>query len=162
MAFSRARFIGAIGRRLIRLRKHLNYSLEEMARKLGLSKSGYYKNEGGLSFPGLETLDCLQRDYDISMDWLMFEKGPMHFQEKQPEPQPEPEPEKVEKKETLDLEELSPDVRELLEYMEGDRLLKHEVLVYFYRYKERKEHQGLKESPLAGDLPPDPAESSQD
>lgn len=109
MAFNRARFIGAIGGRLIRLRQHLKYSLEEMARKLGLSKSGYYKNEGGLSFPGLETLDCLQRDYDISMDWLMFEKGPMHYQAKQPEPAPE----KVEKKETLDLENISPDVREL-------------------------------------------------
>ncbi len=156
MAFNRARFIGAIGGRLIRLRKHLNYSLEEMARKLGLSKSGYYKNEGGLVFPGLETLDCLQRDYDISMDWLIFEKGPMHYQEK------EPEPEKMEEKETLDLENISPDVRELLEYMEGDRLLKHEVLVYFYRYKEKKDHQGVKESPLAGDLPPGPVESSQD
>jgi hypothetical protein len=107
-------------------------------------------------FFSMEILDCLQRDFDISMDWLMFEKGAMHYQEKQPEPQPEPGPEKVEKKETLDLEELSPDVCELLEYMEGDRLLKHEVLVYFYRYKERKEHEGVKESPLAGDLQSDP------
>jgi hypothetical protein len=29
--------------------------------------------------------------------------------------------------------------------MEQDRLLAHEVLVYFYKYKEKKEHGGLPE-----------------
>jgi hypothetical protein len=65
---------------------------------------------------------------------LIFNKGPVHYKEKVPRPQPQPEP----AKETL-----------ALEYMEHDRLLKHEVPVYFYKYKEKKEHQGegVKEPP---------------
>jgi transcriptional regulator with XRE-family HTH domain len=141
MAFKRAVLLKQIGRRLRGLRKQLNYSLEEMAVKLGRSKSGYFKNENGLTIPGLATMYRLQADFDISMDWLIFNKGPVHYQDKQPEP----EPERVEEdeKKTEDLENISADVRELLEYMERDRLLAHEVLVYFYKYKERKEHQGL-------------------
>jgi transcriptional regulator with XRE-family HTH domain len=110
-----------------------------MARKLELSRSGYYKNEGGLAFPRLETLDILQRNYDISMDWFIFNKGPVHFKEKQPESPPEPG--KAEEKETPATENISDDVRELLEYMDQDRLLKHEVLVYFYKYREKKEQK---------------------
>jgi hypothetical protein len=37
-------------------------------------------------------------------------------------------------------------MRELFEFMESDNLFKHEVLVYFYKYKEKKEQQGLKET----------------
>jgi transcriptional regulator with XRE-family HTH domain len=149
MAFNRRRLIVEIGQRLRRLREQLNYSLDQMAAKFGLSKSGYFKNENGRRFPGLDTLNLLQRDMDISMDWLIFNKGPVHYKEKVPQPQPQPEPEKAAGKETPALENVGPDVRELLEYMEHDRLLKHEVLVYFYKYKEKKEHQGegVKEPP---------------
>jgi transcriptional regulator with XRE-family HTH domain len=141
MAFKRARLLQEIGRRLRGLRKQLNYSLEEMAGKMGRSKSGYFKNENGITLPGLATMHRLQEDFDISMDWLIFNKGPVHYQEKQPEPQPVIVEE--DEKKTKDLENISADVRELLAYMERDRLLAHEVLVFFYKYKERKEHQGL-------------------
>ena len=118
-----------LGRRLRRVRKQLNYSLGEMAGKLGVSKSGYYKNEKGITFPGVLTLDHLQWAYDISMDWLIFNKGPVFYKEKLPELSPQ---------ETLDI---SSDVREMLEQMAHDRLLEHEVLAFFYKYKENK-HQG--------------------
>ncbi|NIM17322.1 MAG: helix-turn-helix domain-containing protein [Candidatus Aminicenantes bacterium] len=139
MAFKRAVLLKEIGRRLRGLRKQLNYSLEEMAGKLGRSKSGYFKNENGITLPSLATMHHLQADLDISMDWLIFNKGPIHYQDKQPEPQRVEEDEKK----TKDLENISADVWELLAYMERDRLLAHEVFVYFYKYKERKEHQGL-------------------
>jgi len=51
-------------------------------------------------------------------------------------------PEKEDEKKFLNLETVSSHVRELLEYMERDPLLQHEVLVHFYKYKERKAHQG--------------------
>jgi transcriptional regulator with XRE-family HTH domain len=137
MAFKRVRLLKEIGRRLRGLRKQFNYSLEEMAGKMGRSKSGYFKNENGITLPGLATMYRLQEDFDISMDWLLFNKGPVHYLEKQPEKVEEDE------KKTEDLENISADVRELLAYMERDRLLAHEVLVFFYKYKERKEHQGL-------------------
>jgi len=115
--------VAGTGRRLRQLRNHFNYSLDEMARKLGLSKSGYFKNEGGFTFPGLKTLDRLQRSYDISMDWLIFNRGPMYYKQKAP----------VEKKPGL--EEQSPEVRQLLAAMEQDPRLKHEILAYFFKYQ---------------------------
>lgn len=115
-----------LGRRLRRVRKQLNYSLGEMAGKLGVSKSGYYKNEKGITFPGVLTLDHLQWTYDISMDWLIFNKGPVFYKEKLPE----------HSQETLDV---SSDVREMLEHMGRDRLLEHEVLAFYYKYKEKKQ-----------------------
>jgi len=133
MALHKLKFLEIVGRQMLKLRKHLNYSCGEMSRKLGLSKSGYYKNENGITFPRLDTLDLLQRDFDISMDWLIFNKGPMHYEERHPE--------KRDEKEFLNLEKVSSHVRELLEYMERDPLLQHEVLVHFYKYKERKAHQ---------------------
>jgi hypothetical protein len=76
----------------------------------------------------------LRRDFDISMDWLIFNRGPMHYGER--------EPEKVDETKYLSLANLSPHVRELLETMARDPLLQHEVLVHFFKYKERKQHQG--------------------
>ncbi len=152
MTFKRDRLVYEIGRRLRKLREQFNYSPDQMASKLGLSPSGYFKNEHGRRFPGLDTLNLLQRDWDISMDWFIFNKGPVHFKKKQPEPQPPAEPEKT-AKETLTLENVGPDVGELLEYMEQDRLLKHEVLVYFYKYKESKERQKPAAPPPPGDDP---------
>ncbi len=134
MALHKLEFLEIVGRQMLKLRKHLNYSCGEMSRKLGLSGSGYYKNENGITFPRVDTLDLLQRDFDISMDWLIFNKGPMLYGERHPE--------KRDEKEFLNLEKLSSHVRELLEYMERDPLLQHEVLVHFYKYKERKGHQG--------------------
>lgn len=65
------------------------------------------------------------------MDWLFFNKGPVHFREKEAN---ENEPA------GLNLEKLSPYVRELIEYMEKDPLLQHEILVQFFKYKEKKEN----------------------
>jgi hypothetical protein len=76
------------------------------------------------------------------MDWLIFNKGPMHYGERQPE--------KGDEKKALNLETVSPHVQELLEYMERDPLLQHEVLVHFYKYKERKANQGSVPEEVSG------------
>ena len=83
MALHKPNFLEIVGRQMLKLRKHLNYSCGKMARKLGISNSGYYKNENGITFPRVDTLALLQREFDISMDWLIFNKGPMHYGERQ-------------------------------------------------------------------------------
>lgn len=150
MTFNRDRLVYEIGRRLRKLREQLKFSPNQMAAKLGLSSSGYFKNEHGRRFPGLDTLNLLQQDWDISMDWFIFNKGPVLYKEKQPEPKTPAEPGKTETK-SLTPDDVGADVYELLEYMRQDRLLKHEVLVYFYKYKEKKGHQKPAESPSPGD-----------
>ena len=135
--------VAGTGRRLRQLRNHFNYSLDEMARKLGLSKSGYFKNEGGFSFPGLKTLDLLQRSYDISMDWFLFAKGPMNYTQK---PSVQPPEENVNERA---LKDISPETLSLVEYMEQDPLLRAEMLVHYYRYREKRESvvSGKKSAP---------------
>jgi len=86
-----------IGARLEGLRRQLDFTRDEMAVHFSLTRNGYAKNERGDTFPGLDTLFRLSKNYDISMDWLIFDKGPMAYREKEavvvPPPEaPAPEP----------------------------------------------------------------------
>lgn len=130
MARNDRKTVQEIGNRLKDLREHLKFSRQEFALRLGIAMNGYSKNEMGMNLPGMPTLKRLAKDFNISMDWLFFNRGNMFFQEKLPEVT------KVEEKKIPPLEETEPDVRELFEFMRKDPLLRHEVLVYFYRYKK--------------------------
>lgn len=116
-----------VGQRLRLLRNQYNYSVSEMGQKLGLSRSGYSKNENGVTLPKLETLQRLEKDLDISMNWLFFNKGPIHYKDLL-----------VEKglvKKALSLEKITPEATDLFELMEKDFLFRHEIMTFFYKYK---------------------------
>ncbi len=68
--------------RLKQLRVQLGCSRKEMAARVGLSHGSYGKCENGYYAPGIETLNRLTAEFDISLDWLFFNKGPMVFKEK--------------------------------------------------------------------------------
>ncbi len=127
MPKTRGTFYQGVGERLAKVRRHLNYSRPEMARILGLKNSGYSKNESGETFPGVNTLSLLQKNFDISMDWLLFNKGPMVFKDKPPLEQ-----------QAFDFVSQSQELGELLKSIEQDPQLKHEILAYFYQYKSKK------------------------
>ncbi len=133
-----------IGTRLRKLREQFNLSQGVMARRFDLSNSGYFKNETGNSFPGLRTLYRLSTEHGISMDWLLFGKGPMYYKGKEKEVELERAVEQL-KKELVKKEEeknasidMKPEVRELLDYMAGIPLLYHEILVHFQDFKVKK------------------------
>jgi transcriptional regulator with XRE-family HTH domain len=137
MALGKRKALQEIGSRMGKFRKEIKYSQDKMAAFLGLSRSGYSKNETGETFPRLPTLELLSADFDVSMDWLLLNKGPMYYKEKaQPETAGEG---KASESEALNA--LTPDVRELLEYMGRDKLLLHEVLAYFYKYKKKNKEE---------------------
>ncbi|MCX6579854.1 MAG: helix-turn-helix transcriptional regulator [Candidatus Aminicenantes bacterium] len=121
---------GGVARRLAKLRYLYNYPLQEMARRVGLSSSGYFKNENGVSFPKLETLQRLEKDFDVSMDWLIFNKGPIHYKDVLAG--------KGVEKISPSLEATVPEIKELMGCMEQDILFRHEVLVFFYKYRNKK------------------------
>ena len=82
-----------LGSRLHQLRLHLQFSRGKMADKLGLHPNTVNRYERDDTIPGMVPLSRLQKDYDVSMDWLLFNKGPMFFREKDPaaeEPAPPP------------------------------------------------------------------------
>lgn len=124
-------FISDVSKRLRSVRKEHEYTRREMALRLGISQGNYYKNESALSLPRTDTLYRLHTDFDISVDWLLFGSQPMHNKEKQPVIAAEAK--------TTGLENILPDARELLDAMEQDHVLRHEVLLYFYKYKKSQE-----------------------
>jgi transcriptional regulator with XRE-family HTH domain len=124
-------FISDLSKRLRLVRKEHQYTRREMALRLGISPANYYKNETAVSMPRTDTLYRLHTDFDISLDWLLFGSQPMHNKEKQPVIAAETK--------TTGLENILPDARELLDTMEQDHVLRHEVLLYFYKYKQSRE-----------------------
>ncbi len=114
------------GLRLRKIRDQLRLSRVEMAARMGIKPVGYYKNENGETFPSLRSLARLEKDFDISMDWFIFNKGPMFFKEKQQE-----------KKEEINTPN-GVETTKLFKQMEQDPRLRHEVLAYYYKYNENK------------------------
>jgi len=140
-----------VGKRLKKIRLELKYSKKQMAQRLGVNLNSYYKNENGTSFPWLYSLYRLHKDIGISMDWLIFDYGPMYLKEKEPG---KPAKEELVKELAIKAEqakeagqegvkkpwweETMPDAKDLLEYMAQDPLFRYKVFVYLYKYKENK------------------------
>lgn len=154
---NRKQLLQEISARLDTLRKHLNLSREEMASHCGLTISGYAKNERGNTFLGFDTLARLGKTFDISLDWLILDKGPIYYRLKEGEAKPaEPdeakpavEGETLETVNTLPqafspgrggvqfpagLEGVGFDVEQMLERMALDPQFRYEVLASFHKY----------------------------
>jgi transcriptional regulator with XRE-family HTH domain len=127
----------SVGQRLKEIRIKLNYTPDWMASKLEIDRTTYYRDENGESLPGLESLNYLHKYFGVSMDWFLFGTGPMYYKEKE---QAKP-PEVIIETKPHPLEELMPDVKELWDYMVQDPQLRHETMLNFYKYKERKENK---------------------
>ncbi len=124
--------------RIIELRRSLNYSTKKMGDCLWASQTSYRRYEQGKILPGYPGLYAIAENLGISLDWLVCGKGPVYYKEKEKNDRAE------EKKETLQdlltgssLEE----IKDLLENMNRIPLLRHEILVYFYKFKA--EHKDL-------------------
>ena len=127
-----------VGIKMRNLRKSLKLSNSRMAARLNVSRGTYSRNEEGKSMPGVATLIKLNKDYNISLEWLLLNKGPMYYPEEPPEEikeePPEPHPA------IRLLESLGSESEELLEHMDRIPLLRHKVMVLFHTFKEdRKE-----------------------
>jgi transcriptional regulator with XRE-family HTH domain len=134
-----------LGAKLKKLRQHFDLTRLQMASRFKVTPSAYSKNESGLTFPGLPSLRALCLELDVSMDWLLFDKGPMIFEKKAPPPETAKQP-PVEKKAeeepipdkkaaTPAAKELAPDVKELFEHMENIPLLHYQILAQFQQFK---------------------------
>lgn len=160
----------AVAVRLKTVREQAGCTMREMAVRLHITSGAYSKNERGLNFPGLDTLRCLARDFDVSMDWLLFEKGPMYNKEKEQREkeleqtmetmkqtvqtleqnleelkgQLEEERKKQEKaaQERANAIEMNPEVRELLDNMERDPIFYHTLMLNFQEHKLEKNELG--------------------
>jgi len=137
MGKSRGRSLRGLGSRLQTLRLHLRYSISKMANKLGVHPNTVCRYESGDIIPGFLCLSRLQKDCDVSMDWLLFNRGPMFFPEKGPGIEEAAPP----------AEELSPEINELVTGMKQDPVLWHEIMLFFHRAAGTRGHNPLSGHP---------------
>jgi transcriptional regulator with XRE-family HTH domain len=66
-----------IGKRLKLVREELGLKQKQLAKDLGMSSSYLSDIEKGKNNPGFNFLVLLYREYKVSLDWLVFNKGDM-------------------------------------------------------------------------------------
>ena len=66
----------ALGEKLAKLRKEHNYTQEQLAELLGVSRQAISKWESDSAYPETEKLIRLARMYDCSLDYLLLDKEP--------------------------------------------------------------------------------------
>ena len=71
-----------VSERLKKTRKQIGCDRKTMAAHLGVTPSAYCKNESGIYLPSLNSLLRLVDTFKISIDWLLFNKGTMYYDEK--------------------------------------------------------------------------------
>jgi len=81
MSAKRQKLLKEISERLKTVRKRNYLTIEQMRRRLGVSRDCYYKNEIGSTMPALEVLEVFRREFDISVEWLLFGQEPMNLSE---------------------------------------------------------------------------------
>jgi transcriptional regulator with XRE-family HTH domain len=161
-----------IASRVTAIRREQKLTRPQMAEALKISYTAYTKYERALNLPSFKSQVILSEKFDISLDWLLLNKGLMHLsdiekasrenqmlkqeQEKLAELKKQEEIKKQKKE--LNKEPVlspdavmvtAPDIKELLRYMEDNPLFKHQLLTYFYRFKQGKPgDQEPEESPF--------------
>jgi transcriptional regulator with XRE-family HTH domain len=111
--------------RLRKIREHFGYTHAEMAAIFGISESGYKKKENGISDPSISSLSSIDAELGISIDWLLFDRGPMFSKDLDNKAS--------EKKQGNDL--FLRELEDMVYLMERVPLLRHSVMGYFQRFK---------------------------
>jgi transcriptional regulator with XRE-family HTH domain len=144
-------FFKGIAERMKIVRRQLGFSSSEMARRLGVSVTAYYKNEGNVTEPSDQSLKRMAEEFDISLDWFLLNRGPMYFKKErervkalEQDLQKVQEELKAMEEGTADAAGIRnrPEIKELLEHMEREPLLYHEILAHLHRFLK---------TPMAGD-----------
>jgi transcriptional regulator with XRE-family HTH domain len=112
-----------IALRLKKIRETLGFSTVDMTKRIGSHRANYYKYENARAFPHFTVLSKLGTNLGVSLDWLILNKGPMFYKEKDY---------------NNALAALPTEIQELVTEMEQVPVLKYEILLNFHQYKENR------------------------
>jgi transcriptional regulator with XRE-family HTH domain len=133
---NRITIVKETGLRLRKIRKTLKYTQEKMGSSLGVARPSYDKYERGEVFPGPSALNVLANTFNVSLDWLITNRGSMLYSEKAaPAENVQPPEEKTQPREKTEPDVLTADVKELLALMDRIPLLRYEILTSFHKFK---------------------------
>ncbi|MCP4146865.1 MAG: helix-turn-helix transcriptional regulator [bacterium] len=117
---NKAAFSETIGLRLEEIRRSADYTVNQMAGAMGISRITYRNNVKGNNTPTLQGLCRLADNLNVSLDWLLKGRGKMYY--KQPPVFRGLNSSGDEKEEMEALMELMP-------------LVRHSVMAYYQKFK---------------------------
>jgi len=127
---SQKQIAAALAGKFEKVRESLGYGVSEMSKALNMYRGNYYDYENGKVLPSLVTLFRIGFRLNISLNWLLLDKGPMVI----------PSDEEIKKASSTPLDglenPLTSDTIELIRTMDKNPLLRHEILLQFHRFKE--------------------------
>lgn len=146
------------------VRKKLKLSPSQMAGRLRVTPSSYYKAERGEQFFGLVTLKRFSDEFDVSIDWLLYDRGPQYITDKTKIAEMEEINREMKLSYEAQIETLNKtivnekqkssttggrynpanneDVNELLEYFETDSAFFYEMMMFFKKHKKENQPAG--------------------
>ncbi len=129
--------MAALGSRLKEIRNRYGHTRDRMADLMGIRTVTYDTNEKGRHIPTLFSIMSLDKRLGISIDWLLFGRGPMSRQGEQEKLRRQQELEAQQRKleEEQEKDVFSREVEEMIETMKRVPLLRHAVMGYYQRFK---------------------------
>jgi transcriptional regulator with XRE-family HTH domain len=136
-----------IASRLKAIRIDKKLTTLEMATQLGTNSNNYRKYERGMFLPKINIQLILAQKFGISLDWLILNKGPMYsnqietiFRENEQRKQAEQQMGGPVPQDAMIV--TSPEIKDLLRFMEENPGYKFQLLNDFYRYKQEGQKAG--------------------
>jgi transcriptional regulator with XRE-family HTH domain len=132
----KARLREEIGARLRQVRTALSLTQEEMVAHFDIRRANYSRIEKGQIFPGISIIKILRDRFNVSVEWLICNDGPMFLtgdratgnRAEQPAAGKINTPGKS-------FGDNASEVHHMLDCMEKVPILKHAILVFFLQYK---------------------------
>ena len=113
---------GEVGGRLRRLRNRLGLTQARMAALLNIRTMALNREERGLNYPSALTLHSLATQFDVSLDWLLCNRGSMFTG-------------KAESKKRESGDMFTREVEEMVYLMKHIPLVRHSVMGYYQKFK---------------------------
>lgn len=111
-----------VGRRLTTIRNRLGLSPQRMAALMNVSKTSLNRLERGLSYPSAVTFHRLFKQFSVSIDWLLCNRGSMFTGEAAKQ-----------KEKSADL--FGGDLEEMVYLMKRIPLVRYSMMDHFQRFK---------------------------
>ncbi len=140
--------LSGIASRMRTIRSEKKLPVLEMASQLGISPNDYRKYERAVYSPPIHIQVLLAQKFNISLDWLILNKGPMYSDQIETALQ-ENDRRKQEEQQTREpavpsdaMIVTSPEIKDLIRFMEDNPLHKFQMLTHFYHYKQEGQKAG--------------------
>lgn len=121
-------YIENIGKRLRKVREMAKNTQFQMSQLLRIQHGTYKKNERGIHLLSLHTLGQLHKELGVSAEWLLFENGPMYWQDIQDKST-------VNEKANQDSFEL--EAEEMIRMMKKVPMIRYSVMLHYQDCKVR-------------------------